>query len=135
MKQRFDLVPSLRGVAVVLCTLLAALTLTACGAIADLGTMSDTGESFMQALKANDNATSYKMLSTTLQSQIGGEQGWATFTTPRVPTTWNFSTKEINNGQGHLEGNASFANGQNLTVSLVLNKEATDWKVSGIDIH
>jgi len=113
----------------------AALALGACSAVAELGPMADTGESFMQALKATDNTASYHLLGSALQKELGGEPGWATFTKPRVPTQWNFSNKSIENNQGKLEGTVSFANGQNLGVVLVLGKEGSDWKIIGINFQ
>ena len=126
---------SSRHIAFPVVVLLAALALGACSAVADLGPMADTGESLMKAMKASDNAASYHLLGSALQKEIGGEQGWAAFAKPRVPTQWNFSNKSIENGQGKLEGTVSFANGQNLNVVLVLIKESSDWRIAGINFQ
>ena len=113
----------------------AALALSACSAIAELGPITDAGEAFMKAMQAKDHPASYHMLGAALQKEIGGVEGWDKFCEPRVPTEFKFTNKSINNGQGKVEGTATFANGQHMTVVLVLLKEGTDWKIAGINFQ
>lgn len=112
--------------------ILAAIT-TACSALAELGPMTDAGENFLKAMKASDHHGSYAMLSSSLQKEIGGEEGWDKFCEPRVPTEWSISNKSIENGRGKLTGTVNFANGQKLQLGLVLEKEGDAWKLIGIN--
>jgi hypothetical protein len=111
----------------------AMMALAGCSAIAELGPMAAAGDTFMKDMKAADHDASFKMLAEPLQKELGGQEGWDKFAEPRVPTEWNFTSKNISSGKGTLVGTATFANGQHLNVSLTLTKEGDAWKVIGFD--
>jgi hypothetical protein len=108
------------------------LSVTACGAVSGLKTASDTGNSFMQALKDQDNEASWSMLSPAVQDEIGDTAAWADFTAPRGFESWKFNSVNVENGSAQLDGEASIS-GDTYDVTLVMDQSGEDWLITGIN--
>ncbi len=91
------------------------------------------GESFMTALKNGDYAQAYALCSPSLQKEVGNARGLETAITSAqaVPSKWTFTSRNVSGDEGQIDGTATFANGREGTVRLVLVKAGNDWKVSG----
>jgi hypothetical protein len=105
---------------------------TACGAVSSLKTVNSTGNEFMQALKDQQNDTSWNILAKSVQDQIGDQTAWAAFTKPRTFDSWKFSSNNVTNNQAQLDGEATL-NGDTYTVTLVMDQSGDNWLISGIN--
>lgn len=106
-------------------------SLTACGALGDI---SDVGNAFMSALSTGDNAASYQMLHPNIQTEVGGEAGWADWTSIRNFEKWKFNSSSIDNSTGELQGTAELE-GVTYDVFLSLDKIDETWLITGISFE
>jgi hypothetical protein len=89
------------------------------------------GDSFMTALRDSNYSQAYSQCTTALQNEVGDAQQFQDSITNVRPTTWNWSSRRLENGTGYLDGTATLASGGAEDVSLVLDQDAGTWKVSG----
>jgi predicted small secreted protein len=113
----------------VLAVLLLTLSLSACATLKDVNKSSET---FMQALKDQDNATSWSLLSEGLKKEIGSEDAWAEFTAPRAFETWKFTSTSFSDNSGEAEGTAEI-NGETYDLYFGLVKENSAWLIEAIE--
>lgn len=111
--------------------LIVAIALTGCQKLGDIG---DTGNQFMTALKNQDFAASYALLTPDLQSELGGLDGWQAFAEPRNFEEWKFTNTQFENDQGQVDGEATLGD-EIYNFSLVMQNVSDSWKVAGIDIQ
>ncbi len=97
--------------------------------------VADVGEKFMQSLKAGDYATAYAQLHPALQQKIGSPQDLRRMVESgkAQPSKWTFTTRNIENDQGHLEGSVTMTSGDG-TVTLDLAKSGEDWKIVSFNL-
>ena len=110
------------------------LMLTSCGLAGDLKTVNDTGKAFMSALEAKDYNTSYVLLTPSVQEEVGGQSGWEEWASIRAFPDWKFTSTNIENGQGQMEGEATLE-GVTYDVVLIFDKVEENWLVSGISFQ
>ena len=110
------------------------LVVMACGVSDDLSGVRDTGKAFMTALKDGDHAASYAMLSPGVQQEIGDMNAWVDFATPRNFEEYSFSSTNIENGVGKLDGEATLQ-GDKYNINLVIEKFGEDWKITGLNFQ
>ncbi len=131
------------GVVLVLCVCVC-LVVAAVGAISGgsilalLGVtqpVADVGEKFMQSLKTADYSTAYKLCDPSLQKELGSVAGLKQMIErgQAQPVKWSFTSRNINNDTGSLEGTVTMQGGEG-TVSLELVKSGTDWLVTAFDL-
>jgi hypothetical protein len=113
---------------------IALFSLTSCGVVTNLQSVTDTGNAFMQALKDGDNSTSWNMLTQSVKDEIGGETAWADFTAPRNFDEWSFNSTNIENTTGVLEGEAKLDD-ETYIITLVMEANGDGWLISGINIE
>lgn len=118
----------LMGLSVVL---ILVFSLSAC---ASLGDVSDLGNKFMSALSTGDNATSYQMLHPDIQSEVGGEAGWADWTSIRNFEKWNFNSTSVEDTTAELQGTAEL-DGDTYDVILFFDKVDEAWLITGISFE
>lgn len=117
---------------IILFALLFTVLLSACGVVKGLSDLNKSGEAFMTALRDGNHDVSYNMLTSDLQNEIGGKDGWVQFATPRNFESWNFSSSNIENNQGQLDGQAVIQ-GETYAMTLVFLTVNQEWKVAGIN--
>jgi hypothetical protein len=110
------------------------VSLTSCGAVSSLKSVSNTGDAFMQALKDGDNAASWSMLAQNIKDEMGSEAAWADFTSVRNFDDWSFSSNSIENGSAKLDGEATLGTDTYL-ITLNMESSGDSWLVSGINIE
>lgn len=108
--------------------LLLMFALTACGGLKDI---SKLGDQFMSALSTGDHSTSFKMLSPDIQSQVGGEAGWAEWASIRNFNEWKFNSKSVENGVGTLLGTAKLGD-EEYKVTLEFTETGDQWLITTI---
>lgn len=118
----------LLGLSVVLVLL---FSLTAC---ATLGDVSDLGNDFMSALSTGNNAASYQMLHPDIQAEVGGEAGWADWTSIRNFEKWSFNSTSVENNTAELQGTAEL-DGDTYDVILFFDKIDDGWLITGISFE
>lgn len=106
-------------------------SLTACGT---LGSLSDTGDAFMSALSTGDHAASYQMLHPDIQTEVGGEAGWAEWAAIRNFESWKFDSTSFENSTGELLGTAEL-DGVSYDVSLYFEEINDAWIITGINFE
>lgn len=113
-------------------SIFALIMLSACSAVNDISTVNAGGNAFMTALRDGDNAASWIMLVPSVQTEIGGESAWATFTASRKFSVWKFTNTNVNNNDAQLDGEATLG-AETYIVQLVYAKTNDAWKISGIN--
>jgi hypothetical protein len=108
------------------------MALSACGVVNDVSKVGDLGKSFMTALKNNDATTSWDMLNSTVQTQIGDAAAWKDFVTPRNFSDFSFSNTQVNNNTAQMDGEANLGKDK-YTVALVFEKNDDNWLIYGIN--
>jgi hypothetical protein len=106
-------------------------SLTACGA---LGDVSDLGNDFKSALSTGDNATSYKMLHPDIQTEMGGEAGWADWTSIRNFEKWSLNSNSVENTTAELQGSSEL-DGETHDVYLYFDLVDDAWLITGISFE
>jgi hypothetical protein len=109
-------------------------SLVSCSVVSGLKSAADTGDAFMQALKDNDNATSWGMLGQNIKDELGSEAAWADFTEPRNFSDWTFSSTNIENSTATLEGEATLG-ADTYLVTLIMEANGEEWLITGINIE
>jgi hypothetical protein len=108
------------------------MALSACGAVKDVATVNDLGKSFMTALRDGDTSSSWDMLTTAVQTEVGGTDAWVEFVTPRNFSDWTFTNTQVENSTAQMDGEATLG-AETYTVVLIFDKESETWKLSGIN--
>ena len=125
------------GVALVLCLLCVFffVVVFALGMGATQPTAS-AGEAFMSALKNGDYNQAYNLCTPALQRELGNARNLET----RIkngkaePTAWSFTSRNVTNDTGQLEGSVTFTGNREGNVRLVLAQLGGEWKISGFDL-
>lgn len=106
-------------------------SLSSCG---ELGSVSDRGNAFMSALNTGDNTSSYQMLHSDIQEEVGGEEGWAEWASIRNFDEWKFTSTSIENNTATLEGTA-ILDDIDYSIILLFDKIDEEWKITGISFE
>lgn len=121
-----------RMAVILLCSIVLVMTLSACGAVKDLSAVNDAGDAFMTALRDGDVVTSWNMLTTEVQTEIGDIASWQDFVIPRNFSEWKFSNTQVENDVAQLDGEATLG-AESYSVVLVFQKVDDYWLLSGIN--
>ena len=121
-----------RMAVILLCSIVLVMTLSACGAVKDLSAVNDAGDAFMTALRDGDVVTSWNMLTTEVQTEIGDIASWQDFVIPRNFSEWKFSNTQVENNVAQLDGEATLG-ADSYSVVLVFQKVDDYWLLSGIN--
>lgn len=97
--------------------------------------VADAGERFMSAMRDGDFEGAYNMMTPALQTEFGTLEDFSGRVEGSRPTTWTFTSRNIENNVGKLSGTATFEDSAQGNFGLVLDKVGNDWKVSGIDFN
>jgi hypothetical protein len=121
-----------RMAVILLCSIVLVMTLSACGAVKDLSAVNDAGDAFMTALRDGDVVTSWNMLTTEVQTEIGDIASWQDFVIPRNFSEWKFSNTQVENDVAQLDGEATLG-ADSYSIVLVFQKVDDYWLLSGIN--
>lgn len=97
--------------------------------------MSTAGESFMTAVRDGNYAAAYALCTPALQQELGDVSEFENTMQDNRPSKWNFTSRQVENNTGQLDGTATLQDGSEADVRLVLDQVGGAWKVSGINIH
>lgn len=98
--------------------------------------LKEDGNIFMEALKNSDAEKSFQMLDSSIQTEVGGMEGWKVWIQSRKPVKWEFTKVDTKTESSvKLTGNADFSVGQHLNVELNFEKFGDNWKIIGIDFR
>ena len=94
------------------------------------------GEAFMTALKNGDYAGAYNLCTPALQRELGNAAGLGTrIKNGKVePTAWTFTSRDVKNDTGQLDGTVTFTGNREGNVTLVLAQVGGEWKISGFNL-
>lgn len=122
-------------VALCLCLCIVIIGVAFVGGFLGTQPVADLGEKFMQSLKSGDYAAAYNLCHPSLQQKLGSAQGLQRLVEngKAKPSNWNFSTRNIDNDQGHMEGTVTMQGGEG-TVTLDFVKSGNDWKIIAFDL-
>jgi hypothetical protein len=95
------------------------------------------GDAFMTALKDGNYDRAYALSSSGLQQKLQDAQGFRrTLNVSRLPLkSWSFSSRSINNAEGHVAGSGELEDGRTVSIDLQLEQTGDDWKVSAFNIQ
>ncbi|KAF0112262.1 MAG: Uncharacterized protein FD147_323 [Chloroflexi bacterium] len=116
----------------VLVFIIAIMALSACSVVNDISTVSDNGKAFMTALRDGDHTTSWNLLTPEVQTEIGSQEAWVDFATPRNFSDWKFTNTSVENNTAQMDGETTLG-AETYTVLLVFAKLNDAWKISGIN--
>ena len=94
----------------------------------------NAGDAYMSALRDGDYNKAFNLSTPALQQELGSADNLKAAVGSKQPTSWNFTSRSIDNGQGSLSGTTTFTDGTNGTIDLGLSQVGNDWKVSGIQM-
>jgi hypothetical protein len=97
--------------------------------------MASTGETFMADLRDAKYPEAYNLLTPEFQQQIGSVDKFAGGMEAVHPASWTFTSRQVQNNSGQLDGTAKMTDGTEATLQLVLDQVGGAWKVSGINIQ
>jgi hypothetical protein len=97
--------------------------------------MASAGETFMADLRDANYPDAYNMLTPEFQKQLGSADQFANGIKAVQPASWTFTSRQVQNNSGQLEGTTVLANGAQASLQLVLDQVGGAWKVSGINIQ
>ncbi len=112
--------------------ILLVVSLSACSAVSGLKTATETANTFMQALKDQDNETSWNLLAQNVQDEIGDTSAWADFTAPRGFESWKFNSTNVSGDQAQVDGEAKIGS-ETYYVTLIMDANGDKWLISGIN--
>jgi uncharacterized membrane protein len=95
----------------------------------------NAGDAYMTALRDGDYSKAYDMSATSLQQEAGDAEGLRAALGTRQLASWNFTSRNISNNQGSLEGTTAYTNGETGTVEMSLLQVGNDWKVVGLRLR
>ena len=126
------------GVILVLC-LMCVCIIGVAFALGVLGTQpaATAGEDFMAALKKGDYNQAYNLCAPALQRELGSARNLETrIKNGKVePTGWTFTSRNVNNDTGQLDGTVTFTGNREGNVRLVLTQVGGQWKISGFNLQ
>jgi Domain of unknown function (DUF4864) len=90
----------------------------------------------MQSLKSGDYATAYALCHPALQQQLGSAQNLQRMVEngKARPISWSFTSRNIENNQGHMEGTVTMQGGTGI-VTLDLAQSNGEWKVLAFNLE
>jgi hypothetical protein len=89
----------------------------------------------MTALRDGDYSRAYDLSSRALQQEVGDAGGLEDALSAFQPASWSFTSRNITNNQGSLQGTTTYTNGETGTVEMALAQEGGEWKVTGINLR
>ncbi|MCX7839135.1 MAG: hypothetical protein N2559_06720 [Anaerolineae bacterium] len=97
----------------------------------------NAGDSFMTALKNEDYTSAYNLCTPALQQELRNPQGLANLIRNANvrPIQWSYSSRNVSNDQGQLEGSVTFVGNREGTVQLVLTQVGGTWKIAGFRLR
>ncbi len=128
------------GLAAVLCIggFVAILAIGGLAAVGMTQPATQAADNFMAALRAGDYNQAFNLCSPELQNELKDVQGLEAMIKSNSvqPATWNFTSRNVNNGTAEMQGNVTFAGttSHTGTVSLILNRVGSNWQVAGFDL-
>ncbi|CAG0956950.1 hypothetical protein ANRL3_00617 [Anaerolineae bacterium] len=135
MKMKTILIIGGIGVLLCVCLFVVIIGIAVVGGLGMTQPTADVGEKFMTALKTGDYDTAYGLCHPALQQKLGGASGLKRLVESgkAQPSKWNFSSRNVNNDEGTLEGTVTMAGGEG-TVKLELVKVGSDWKIVSFNL-
>jgi hypothetical protein len=94
------------------------------------------GVQFLTNMEAGDYAKAYALCTPALQGVLGSPAGLGKRISDAhaQPTSWSFGNSNLNNDRLELSGTGTFSGGRSGTVSLVIVKAGSEWKVDGFNL-
>jgi hypothetical protein len=97
--------------------------------------VANAGDAFMAALRDGDYNKAYDLSAPALQQEAGNAEGLQAALGTKPVASWNFTSRNISNNQGSLEGTTTYTDGSTGTVTMALTQVGNDWKVSGVSLR
>lgn len=126
MKKKFSIL--------VITALVMMLTISACGAVSSLKSAGDVGKAFMDALKANDAETTWNMMTSELQQDLGAKADWQSYVSSNSFEDYKITSNEVANDTAVLEGEATI-NQETYYTELTFQKVDDGWMLVGISFQ
>ncbi len=139
MNKKTLIIAAVAVVGVCMCCVLAGVGFTVMGGLGIFGAtqpVADAGDKFLQSLKDGNYTAAYGSMHPALQQKIGTPQDLRKMieSGKAQPTKWTFTTRNMDNDQGHLEGSATMTGGEG-TVTLDLVKVGDAWKITAFNLR
>lgn len=99
--------------------------------------IANVGDEFMTALKNEDYNRAYSLCAPSLQQELRNPQGLANLIRNANvrPTQWSYSSRNVTNDQGQLDGSVTFVGNREGTLQLVLTRVGGTWKIAGFHLR
>ncbi len=139
MNKRTVMIGAIAIVGVCMCCVVAAVGFTVMGGVGIFGAtqpVADVGDKFLQSLKDGNYTAAHALLHPDLQRKIGTPQDLRRMVESgkAQPSNWTFTTRNVDNDEGHLEGSVTMKGGAG-TVTIDLVKVGNDWKVIAFNLE
>jgi len=126
------------GAVLVLCLVCVGVIVLSVGLGAGLTQpIANVGDEFMTALKNEDYTRAYNLCAPSLQQELRNPQNLANLIrNARVqPTQWSYTSRNVSNDQGQLDGSVTFVGNREGTLQLVLTQIGGTWKIAGFNLR
>lgn len=99
--------------------------------------VADAGDKFMNALKSRDYAAAWSLCTQEVYDDIPTAKALQELITGQQvePVEWSYSSRNMENNEGELAGEVTFANKTTGSLSLVLRKVEGQWKIRGFRLR
>jgi hypothetical protein len=139
MNKRTVIIAAVAVIGVCLCCAVVAVGFTVMGGLGIFGLtqpVADVGDKFMQSLKDGNYTAAHALMAPDLQRKIGTPQDLRRMVESgkAQPSKWTFTTRNIENDEGHLEGSVTMQGGEG-TVTVDLVKLGNDWRVIAFNLQ
>ena len=127
----------LLGCGGLIAVLLIIVIIAVVGGLLGTAPMASAADDFMTALQDGEWDTAYGLCSPSLQSQLQSASNLSEMIVggSAQPEKWKFTSRNVENGQGEVEGSVTMTGGVAGTVSVTLAKADDGWQVNGFNLQ
>jgi len=100
-----------------------------------LGPLVEAGDGFMGALHDGDYVQAYARAAPDLQRRLGSAEGLRAVVVGYRPISWSWSQRSVRNGDGFLEGSATYPANNNGSAELRLRQIDGQWRVTAFELN
>lgn len=107
------------------------------GVMAATQPAAEVSDKFLTAVKDGNYEAAYNLCSTSLKTQVKSPAGIEQIVkaAQAQPSSWSYSSRNINNNVATMSGSAKFASGKNGTVTITLGYDGKTWLVTGFSLN
>lgn len=98
--------------------------------------VTEVSSDFLHALRRDDYAEAYRLLSFELQAEIENPQAFEALVQSQNinPSTWNVNFRGLRGDEGEVGGTLTLDNGQTQPLSITLRRQQGAWHIAHVNV-